>query len=60
MKCFAKGDQGKAVLAVYIVAKDVRFTCPSLLTRRSALVFKSGCVIQVMKHSKEDWFIVLH
>ena len=22
--------------------------------------FKSGCVIQVAKHLKEDWFIVLH
>ena len=32
----------------------------TLLTRRSALLLiKSGCVIWVAKHVKEDWLVVL-
>ena len=28
-------------------------------TKQSTIVSKSGCIIQVVKHLKEDWFVVL-
>ena len=35
-------SQDKAVLAIYIAAKDIIPILPALLTRRSALVLKVG------------------
>ena len=36
-------------------------TNPSFPTNKTKrFSFKSGCVIQVAKHLKEDWFTVLH
>ena len=46
----------KAVLAVNIAAKGVIHMHCTLLKHFS---FKSGYVVRVAKHLKEDWFIVL-
>ena len=62
-KCIASNSErrleGTAILAIYIAAKDI-LSRPPLVTRWSALVFKSGCVVWVTKHLKGDWFMVLH
>ena len=39
--------QEKVLYALYIPDKTAHFS------------FKSGCIVQVMKGLKEDWFIVL-
>ena len=33
---------------------------PFISNKTEHLSFKSGCVVRVAKHLKEDWFIVLH
>ena len=46
------------VSAVNIAAKAVY---PSFITNKMKHTsFKSRCFVQVAKHLKEDWFIVLH
>ena len=51
----AKEDWGKAILGVYIAAKDVY---PAFITNIMECVsFKGGCVVRV--DLKEVWFIVL-
>ena len=50
----AKGDSGKAVLAIYI-----KFYPPFITNKMKRISFKGGCVVQVAKHLKGDWFIVL-
>ena len=54
----AKDGLDMAVLAFYIAAEDVFF--PLFFTSKTEhFSFKSGCVIRVVNHLKEDWFIVL-
>ena len=48
----AKEDQGKAVLSIYIAAKEV---LPAF-NNTKCISFKSGCVLRVTKHLKGDWF----
>ena len=47
-----KEDQGKAVLGHYM-------HCTYITCKTEHVCFKSGCVVRVAKHSKEDWFKVL-
>ena len=44
-------------LAIYIIGKNI-FIRSSLRTIQSALVLKVGCIVQVPKHLKGDWFIL--
>ena len=38
----------------------ITFYPPFITAKMEHISFKSGCVIQLVKHIKEDWFIVLH
>ena len=51
---------GKAVFAVNIAAKCIICAVHLYITNKmKRFSFKSGCVIRVAKHVKEDCFIVL-
>ena len=53
-KCTASYSQVTATLSVYIAAKDI------LVTKKIEHdIFKCECLVQVAKHLKGNWIIVL-
>ena len=59
IKCVTKYSQGKAVLSVYIAAKDI-LVALLIAKKMEHISYKSGRVVQVTKHLKGDWFITLY
>ena len=45
-KCMASYSQGKAVIALYIAAKDA-LAAPFITNNTKRFSFKSGCVVRV-------------
>ena len=53
----AEEGQSKAILAINTAVKALYVLY--IANNIKCFSFKSGCIIRVAKHLKEDWFIVL-
>ena len=49
----------KIMLHYQFILQQKAYYLPFITSKTKRFSFKSGCVVRLVKHLKEDWFIVL-